>query len=69
MKTLFSQPSVMIFDIVKYICFKQEDSSQLQHLLTALDSGCPPHGGIALGKTYLFYKLYDVYVILNNYHL
>lgn len=27
----------------------KEDSSQLQHLLTALDSGCPPHGGIALG--------------------
>ncbi|GAB1607800.1 aspartate--tRNA ligase, mitochondrial-like [Argonauta hians] len=27
----------------------KEDSSQLQHLLHALDCGCPPHGGIALG--------------------
>lgn len=27
----------------------KEDCSQLQHLLTALNSGCPPHGGIALG--------------------
>ena len=27
----------------------QEDSSELQHLLAALDSGCPPHAGIALG--------------------
>lgn len=27
----------------------KEDTSQLEHLLQALDSGCPPHGGIALG--------------------
>ena len=27
----------------------REDSSELQHLLAALDSGCPPHAGIALG--------------------
>jgi len=27
----------------------QEDVSQLHHLLSALDSGCPPHAGIALG--------------------
>ena len=26
-----------------------EDSSQLGHLMDALESGCPPHGGIALG--------------------
>merc|ERR1711972_1049951 len=27
----------------------QEDVSELQHLLTALGSGCPPHAGIAIG--------------------
>ena len=27
----------------------QEDTSELQHLLSALTSGCPPHAGIALG--------------------
>jgi aspartyl-tRNA synthetase len=27
----------------------QTDCSELQHLLAALGSGCPPHGGIALG--------------------
>ncbi|KAL5005999.1 hypothetical protein ScPMuIL_017157 [Solemya velum] len=27
----------------------QENPSELEHLLTALDMGCPPHGGIALG--------------------
>lgn len=31
----------------------QEDSSQLSHLLEALDSGAPPHGGIALGNSQL----------------
>jgi aspartyl-tRNA synthetase len=28
----------------------QLDPSSLQHLLDALHSGCPPHGGIALGE-------------------
>ncbi|CAL1533576.1 unnamed protein product [Lymnaea stagnalis] len=28
----------------------KEDCSGLEHLLHALDSGCPPHGGIALGS-------------------
>ena len=27
----------------------QEDTDELQHLLSALTSGCPPHAGIALG--------------------
>merc|ERR1719429_1054343 len=27
----------------------QEDTSELQHLLSALTSGCPPHAGIAIG--------------------
>ena len=28
----------------------KEDAGELNHLLQALDSGCPPHAGIALGK-------------------
>ncbi|XP_014783490.1 aspartate--tRNA ligase, mitochondrial isoform X2 [Octopus bimaculoides] len=37
----------------------KEDSRQLQHLLHALDSGCPPHGGIALGLDRLLAILCD----------
>lgn len=38
-------------DIQRYILatLLKEDTDQLEHLLRALDSGCPPHGGIALG--------------------
>lgn len=33
------------------------DSNDLSHLLDALESGCPPHGGIALGNFLLFFFL------------
>lgn len=36
------------------------DSSHLAHLIDALESGCPPHGGIALGT-------YNLQLILLNY--
>ncbi|KAG8197726.1 hypothetical protein JTE90_001648 [Oedothorax gibbosus] len=45
--------SIRIHDanLQKYILedILEEDPSSLQHLLDALNSGCPPHGGIALG--------------------
>eukprot|EP00057_Strongylocentrotus_purpuratus_P026784 XP_011681258.1 PREDICTED: aspartate--tRNA ligase, mitochondrial [Strongylocentrotus purpuratus] len=38
-------------DLQRYILedVLKEDSSNLSHLLEALESGCPPHGGIAIG--------------------
>lgn len=39
-----SQQKQILSDILKIDC------SQLQHMLNALESGCPPHGGIAIGK-------------------
>jgi aspartyl-tRNA synthetase len=33
----------------KILSILKIDPSELNHLLTALESGCPPHGGIALG--------------------
>ncbi|KAK7489758.1 hypothetical protein BaRGS_00018940, partial [Batillaria attramentaria] len=38
-------------DVQRYVLstILKEDTTQLEHLLFALDSGCPPHGGIALG--------------------
>lgn len=38
------QQKKVLCDILKI------DTAHLQHLLNALESGCPPHGGIALGK-------------------
>ena len=34
--------------------FLKEETDQLEHLLKALDSGAPPHGGIALGELSTF---------------
>ena len=39
-----------IFNILKI------DSNNFSHLLKGLRSGCPPHGGIALGK-YIIHQL------------
>ncbi|ESN98102.1 hypothetical protein HELRODRAFT_193089 [Helobdella robusta] len=38
-------------DLQKYVLqdILKEDAAPLQHLIDALNSGCPPHGGIALG--------------------
>ena len=33
--------------------FLKEETDQMEHLLKALDSGAPPHGGIALGRKLL----------------
>ncbi|XP_033746882.1 aspartate--tRNA ligase, mitochondrial-like [Pecten maximus] len=50
--------SVRIHDakLQKYVLSEilKEDTSELNHLLTALGMGCPPHAGIALGLDRLF---------------
>lgn len=40
----FTEQKQILSDILKI------DISQLQHMLNALESGCPPHGGIAIGN-------------------
>ncbi|XP_060086001.1 aspartate--tRNA ligase, mitochondrial-like [Ylistrum balloti] len=43
-------------NLQKYVLSEilKEDTRELTHLLTALDMGCPPHAGIALGLDRLF---------------
>lgn len=56
--TLF--PTVFVF---------QEDPGLLSHLLEALDSGAPPHGGIALGELnsarFITEFVYDLHVCIH----
>ena len=52
-------------DLQKYIIESvlKEDSKPLQYFLTALQSGCPPHGGIALGVDRLLAIMCDAFSI------
>ena len=39
------------------------DPDQFFHLLKGLSSGCPPHGGIALGKDYLQHHSFSLFLL------
>jgi len=45
--------------VLKDILKENDVEESLQHLLEALDSGCPPHGGIALGLDRLIATICD----------
>lgn len=36
---------------------EEHEYRRFDHLIDALSGGCPPHGGIALGKRILLYKV------------
>jgi aspartyl-tRNA synthetase len=52
-------PQLQAHILTKIMGLSQTELSKFNHLLDALRMGCPPHGGIALGKQIykLFFKL------------
>ena len=42
---------IFYFRIFQLIIILKTDTASFSHLIKGLWSGCPPHGGIALGKT------------------
>lgn len=61
---LWHRPRVILHEVLILFIF-QEDSSTLSHLLEALECGCPPHGGIALGEYFLYFSMWNWRSMLN----